>query len=117
MSISADIQGDRDLSLKYKSIGMLEYMREQKKLDEQGSFKEKAKPGSQLNEPKTPEENKGEEEEEKPPSNEMDSAPGFFGTRLTQNEEDIIYTELGEYLLDKYLCDLSKKSLSFVSDQ
>lgn len=67
-------------------------------------------------EPKTPEENKGEEEEEKVPTNEMDSAPGYFGTRLTISEEDVIYTELGEYLLDKYLCELSKKTLSYVSD-
>jgi hypothetical protein len=37
-----------------------------------------------LIDPTTPHEEKKEEEEEKAPTNEMESAPGFGGTRLTQ---------------------------------
>ena len=64
---------------------MLEHMRSNQVIDEQGTSKEKGKPKSVLIDPNTPAEEKKEgDDEEKAPSNEMESAPGFGGTRLTQ---------------------------------
>ena len=48
-------------------------------------------------------------------SNEVSSAPAFKNIRLTQDEENIVYLELSEYLLNKYLCGLSSRCLKYIS--
>ena len=70
---------------------------------------------------KTEEEQKNTEqdqqEEEKAPTNEVESLPAFGNARLNQEEENLVYLELAEYLLKKSLCGLSKTALGYVTDQ
>lgn len=48
-------------------------------------------------------------------TNEVTSAPAFKNIRLTQEEENLVYLDLSEYLLNKYLCSLSSRCLNYIS--
>ena len=115
LSIAAENEGQTGLAEKYKSIGLLEQMRTLGKVPDAG-IRGRA-PGSQMPEhrqerPEGEQPAEGEEEQEKP-----EQAPAFDGHRLTEEEENNVYMELGEMLLDKSLCQLSKSVLERVTDQ
>lgn len=57
------------------------------------------------------------EEEAPPKTNEKESGPAYNNVRLTQEEENIVYLEFAEFLLEKSLCNLSLKCLDFVTDK
>lgn len=50
-------------------------------------------------------------------TNEVTSAPAYKNVRLTLDEENMVYLELSEYLLNKYLCSLSSRCLTYISQQ
>lgn len=122
LSISADQDGQQGLSQKYKAVGLVEYLRQKKTIPELGQGR-KQQPGSHMpdHRKEKPEEEvkhtEQDQEEEKAPTNDVESQPAFQNVRLNQNEENLVYLELGEYLLQKSLCPLSKTALSYVTDQ
>lgn len=122
LSLLHEMQEDPGLSAKFKAIGLLEHMRINSKVQDFGLIKGQP-PGSQLpdhrkpvpeGEEKAPAEEDGEA---KPLTNDVTSTAAFEGVRLSQDEENDVYLELGEYLLDKSLCGLAKKVISKVTDQ
>lgn len=66
--------------------------------------------------PPAPSENSAEGEAvEAPPKDENESAPAFKNIRLDEQEENIVYIELAEFLLEKSLSKMSLKCLDYVT--
>lgn len=104
-------------SEKYKAISIIEYMRGKEKIPEVGTSKSR-EPGSHLVEKKAAEPPaEGEEVEVKPKTYDIECAPAFTNVRLTETEQNDVYIELAEFLLDKSLCFLSLKCLDYVTDK
>tara|TARA_B110000285_G_C15118043_1_gene615350 strand:- start:362 stop:628 length:267 start_codon:yes stop_codon:yes gene_type:complete len=57
------------------------------------------------------------EPEDKAKTYDIDCAPAFKDVRLTEAEQNGVYIELAEFLLEKSLCFLSLKCLDYVTDQ
>lgn len=57
------------------------------------------------------------EPEVKAKTYDIDCAPAFKDVRLTEAEENGVYIELAEFLLEKSLCFLSLKCLDYVTDK
>jgi len=104
---------------KYKATALIEYMRSKEKIPEVGTHKQR-EPGSHLTERKAPAEASAEgdaEPEDKAKTYDIDCAPAFKDVRLTEAEQNGVYIELAEFLLEKSLCFLSLKCLDYVTDQ
>jgi hypothetical protein len=66
--------------------------------------------------PPTPSENSAEGDVvEAPPKDENESAPAFKNIRLDEQEENEVYIELAEFLLEKSLSKMSLKCLDYVT--
>ena len=117
LATDGDETTQRD-SEKYKAISMIEYMRSKEKIPEVGTHKSR-EPGSHIVEKKQAEQTtEGDAEPEvKPKTYDIECAPAFNDIRLTEAEQNDVYIELAEFLLDKSLCFLSLKCLDYVTDK
>lgn len=123
LSISADVEDDKKLAEKYKAIALIDYMRQKNKIAEAGATKS-MEPGSQMpdkyNKPASEDaQAEGAEDapEEKEKTNEQASAPAYKNTRLSQDEENQVYLELSEFLLNRSLSNLSDRALGYITEK
>lgn len=93
-------------------------MRSKEKIPEVGTQKQR-EPGSHLTEkPVIPEGSaEGDAAEPETKASETDCAPAFKNIRLNEEEENEVYIELAEFLLDKSLCQMSLKCLDYVTNK
>lgn len=118
--LSIATEDDELLCEKYKATAIIEYLRNTEKLTEAGVSKSK-QPGSHLP-PKdllATENSQAQavDEEPTPRTHEKESGPAFNNVRLNQEEENTLYMDLAEFLLEKSLSNLSLKCLDYVTEK
>lgn len=100
-------------------MALLEYMRSKGKVPSVGTAKQRAPDASPAEKPEAAEEGGpaegGEAAARKEKSNQVTAAPAFKNVRLTQAEENELYLELADFLLEKSFCTLSKQCLQYVA--
>lgn len=115
------MDGESGLAQKYKAMAILEYMRSKGKVPNIGTTKQRTPDANPPEKPEAADEGTpaegGEAAAAKEKSNVVTAAPAYKNVRLTQAEENELYLELADFLLEKSFCTLSKQCLQYVADK
>lgn len=114
MSLSYKHQGEELLAAKYKAMAFIEQMRSKEVIRKPGNLNGTPPDGRLIEAKPAPEPVEGEEQAVPEKTNEVESSPAFGNRRLTSEEENDFYLELGETLLEKSLCVLSNECLDLI---
>jgi len=101
-----------------RAQAFLDYMRSTKQIAECGTSKTR-EPDARLPERPAPVEGEAPAEGEapKPKTHDVVSAPAFGNSRLTNEQEDLVYIELAEFLNEKAFAVLANKCIDYVVEK